>query len=379
MGTPANRTGTNAGVNDATLQSRSNRLGWLGRLAALLGLVTLGACEQPDPPRAEGPLRVVVSLPPLESLVRALEPDAQVRVLIPPGVSEHGYELTSGDVAAIRRADLVVGVGLGLEPRLVEALRTMGDAAPETIWFERVVEGETTDDHAGHDHGHDDHAGHDHGEADHDEHAHETGGSDDHTDHAHDGHDHGVDPHLWLDPVLVERFIPDLAHALHDAAVAAGLPADHDAMHERSDAVLERVRAVDAHCRERLAPVAGRAIVTHHASHGRFAERYGLRIAATIRVAESMEPTPEQVRAAVRAIQAEGVPAVFVEPQFDSTTAARIADAAGVRAIVLDPVGDGDWFALLTQTADTIAEALAGENSGSGGTTTTPGAVGSNP
>ncbi|MEZ6234447.1 MAG: metal ABC transporter substrate-binding protein [Phycisphaerales bacterium] len=357
---------------------RRARGGWFGWTMAVLCLGVLAACDRPEPPRAKGPLRVVVSLPPLEGLVRALEPDAEVRVLIPPGVSEHGYELTSGDVAAIRRADVVVGVGMGLEPRLVEALRTMGDAAPETIWFERVVEGETGDDHAGHEHAHDDHAGHDHGD-----HAHADDANDDHADHDHgdDGHDHdhGVDPHLWLDPVLVARFIPDLAHALHDAAGAAGLPADHDAMHQRSDAVLERVRAVDAHCRERLAPVAGRAIVTHHASHGRFADRYGLRIAATIRIAESMEPTPEQVRAAVRAIQSENVPAVFVEPQFDSTTAARIADAAGVRAVVLDPVGDGDWFGLLTTTADTIAEALAGGGTESGGTTPAPEAVGSNP
>ncbi|MCA9288957.1 MAG: zinc ABC transporter substrate-binding protein, partial [Phycisphaerales bacterium] len=307
MGTPVTRAGSGVCGNAPARPRRRGGLAWLGRLAALFGLATLAGCDRPETPRADGPLRVVVSLPPLEGLVEALAPDAEVRVLIPPGVSEHGYELTSGDIAAIRRADLVVGVGLGLEPRLVDALRTMGDAAPSAIWFEQVLEPRTSDAHAGHEHG----------EAAHTE--------DSHDDHAHDdhGHEHGVDPHLWLDPMLVGRFIPDLAHALHDAAGAAGLPGDHDAMHERSDAVLERVRAIDAHCRERLAPVAGRAIVTHHASHGRFAERYGLRIAATIRVAESMEPTPEQVRAAVRAIQAEGVPAVFVEPQFDSTTAAR--------------------------------------------------------
>lgn len=292
--------------------------------------LTLAGCGRPAPERGPGPLRIVVSIAPLEGLVRALAPDAEITLLVPAGVSEHGYELTSGDVARIRRADLVVGVGLGLEPRLEQVLRAAPTPGRDAVWFAAVLTPEDLGVEA--------------------------------CDHDHDHHHHhheptNTDPHLWLDPVLVERFIPVLASAI-DTASRRASPDEPAGAADRAGPLAERIRSVHEQCLAAMTPLAGRAIVTHHASHGRFAARYGLRIAATIRVSETSEPTPGQVQAAVNAIRHENVPAVFVEPQFDSTTAARIAQAAGVRVITLDPMGDGDWFALMHGTIQVLTEAL---------------------
>lgn len=306
---------------------------WLAAL--VLASLCLAGCDRSAPARAPGPTRILVSIAPLSGLVRSLAPDAQISVLVPAGVSEHGYELSSGDIARIRQADLIVGVGLGLEPRLAEVIHSLPPAERRILWFADILEPGTRSEPHPPDDGHDHHS--------HDEH-----------DHA----PHSVDPHLWLDPILVEQFVPVLAGAIASADRRAGLGASADAVQARSESLISRVEAIHDTAQQRLAPLAGRAIVTHHSSHGRFAERYGLRIAATIRIAETLEPTPEQVRDAVRAIQAEQVPAVFVEPQFDATTASRIAQAAGVRVVVLDPMGDGDWFALMRTTIDTIAAAL---------------------
>jgi ABC-type Zn uptake system ZnuABC Zn-binding protein ZnuA len=338
--------------------------------AGLAGVMS--GCERPaaQPARAAGPTRIVVSIAPLEGLVRELAPDAEVTLLVPPGVSEHGYELSPGDVARVRRADLIVGVGMGLETRLEELVGSLGDHGERVVWFSSVLppheqmaaHGHEHDDGHDHDHDHgesDAHAGHDHGEP-----------ADEPADD-HDEHDHGgADPHLWLDPVLVDRFVGVLGPRIEAAIERAGDGrTDADAPTSlavartaaATQSLRERIMDVDARAREVLEPLAGRAIVTHHASHGRFASRYGLRVAATIRVAETMEPSPGQIATAVAAIRAEGVPAVFVEPQFDATTASRIAEAAGVRAVVLDPMGDGDWFALMDHTITTIVEALGGQ------------------
>lgn len=333
---------------------------WLVLLLGLVASIVHSGCGPSNQPRPDGPMRIVVSIAPLAGLVREVAPDAEVSVLVPAGVSEHGYELTPGDVDRLRRADLIVGVGLGLEPRLEEVVRRLGDDA-NVLWFaecltpEELAAGATEDEH--------DHADHDHDGDGHDDHAH-----DDH------GHDHSAgDPHLWLDPVLVEKFVEKLGDRigrLHAQKIGVDIAMSEPARTEvgvgrqaiardQTTAIIHRVQSVDARARGAMTPLAGRAIVTHHASHGRFAARYGLRIAATIRVSETMEPTPGQVEAAVRAIRAEDVPAVFVEPQFDSTTAARIAREAGVRVVVLDPMGDGDWFALMDHTITTIADALS--------------------
>lgn len=310
-------------------------------LVATLLLSALGTgCGERSHTREPGPPRIVVSIAPLAGLVRELAPDAEVTILIPAGASEHGYELTSGDIARVGRADLVVGVGLGLEPRLTSLLASMGSAAPPALWFERVL---TAEEGGGDARAGDAHAGHDH-----DEHGHDD----------HDHHEHGVDPHLWLDPVLVERFIPVLGGALASASERAGSPIAADAMSDRTSALGRRIQQLHERAARDLAPLAGRPIVTHHASHGRFAARYNLRVAAVIRIAENLEPTSGQIEQVVMAIQTEDVPAVFVEPQFDATTAERIARAAGVRVAVLDPIGDGDWFALMDTTIRTILEAL---------------------
>ncbi len=331
-------------------------------LALLAGVGALG-CGRSDPSRPDGPMRIVVSIAPLAGLVREIAPDAEVTILVPAGVSEHGYELTPSDVDRLRHADLIVGVGLGLEPRLEEMVRRLGDGA-DVLWFAECLTPEELATGGAAEPGHE---GHDHVANEHDH---------------HDAHDHSAgDPHLWLDPVLVEKFVWALGTRVGEvggrivpqgrvAGPGAGelVEARRTEARLAAEALAARVRAVDSHARDAMAPLQGRAIVTHHASHGRFAARYGLRIAATIRLSETSEPTPGQVDASIRAIRERNVPAVFVEPQFDSSTAARIAQEAGVRVVTLDPMGDGDWFALMDHTITIIADALGDDTT----PTTTP-------
>ena len=68
--------------------------------------------------------------------------------------------------------------------------------------------------------------------------------------------------------------------------------------------------------------------------------------------------TPQAVAATVDAIKKEGVKVVFVEPQYDRTAAQRIAEAAGVRVAVLDPLGDGDWFKMMRGNLEALVKAL---------------------
>lgn len=299
---------------------------WL--LAAIGGLL-FAACGHSDE-RDPGPVRVVVTIAPLAGLVQPLLPeDSEVRVLIPPGRSEHGFELTPGDVRAIADADLIVLIGLGMEPQVERALRNAPSKYRHAVVFADAVGIEREPD------GHDDH------------------------DHGHD-HDHGpIDPHLWLDPVLVEAFIPILARSAAEAvAGAAGAPWD---VAERERTLTLRVRDLDRAWRESLEPHRGRAIVTHHAAFGRLADRYGLKVAGVVRPIEDMEPTPAQLAAVVEAIREQQVRTIFVEPQYTAGAAERITRELGVRLGRLDPVGDRDWFELMERNRAALVAGLADE------------------
>ncbi|MEL7473635.1 MAG: zinc ABC transporter substrate-binding protein, partial [Planctomycetota bacterium] len=137
-------------------------------------------------------MRVAVTIAPLSGLVTPLLPEgSRVDILIPPGLSPHGAELTPSAIAIAAKADLVLGIGFGLD---AGALR--GVPRERMMLFQDIVElaPSGTHDHA-------DHEGGDH--ADHADHGHHDG----HAGHAHaDG-----DPHVWLNPALCALFVTHVA------------------------------------------------------------------------------------------------------------------------------------------------------------------------
>lgn len=290
-------------------------------------------------------MRVVVTIPPLKGLVEPmLPPGSEVIVLLPPGRSEHGWEPRQGDLKAIARADLTVSVGLGLEASFFRVLHKVRNDRRIDVTFAELVglEGAGASIEAGKSAGHGHHHDHDH---EHDEHC----------DHSHDG----ADPHLWLDPVLCMEFAGKLAPVIERAARKAGMnESDVVRTAERAGELEARIGQLDAECRRLLEPVRGKAIVTHHAAFGRLADRYGLRVVEVVRPVEGVEPTTGQISAVLEAIRREGVSAIFAEPQYADRSVDMIAQRAGVQLGRLDPLGSGDWFAMMRANVEELAAKL---------------------
>ncbi len=297
--------------------------------AFVCGLMVLLAwfpgCSKSDAARAPGPLRVVVTVPPLAGLVKPLLPEgAMLTVLMPPGRSEHGYEFTPSDIATVGNADIVVYVGAGLEGGLEDFLKKHPAGSRRRDVSFMAAAGIATN----------------HREDEHD----------------HADHHHGVDPHLWLDPSLCQKLAEAVAPVLIEAAAATG--GTSIKVKSSLEALTADLAAIDGEYKTRLAPFKGRSIVTHHNAWARLTDRYGLKVAAVMRDIDEGEMTPEAVAATVDAIRKQGVKAVFVEPQFDRTAAERIAEAAGVKVFELDPLGDGDWFKMMRGNLESLVKAL---------------------
>ncbi len=331
---------------------------------ALAGVLALVCCDAgADRPQVSdsgaAPVRAVVSIPPLKALVEPFVAaladvndgaSGTVEILIPPGVSEHGYEIPPTRLAALAKADVVVYVGLGLEPQVEDFLKDHPSPTRRVVEFAKMAGVEANDDHDHHEHAHDDHDHpHDH---DHDH------------DHAH-GRD-GQDPHLWLDPVLVMKLVPAIRQAVEQAAIARApkgtprLALIKGRLDVAEKALLERVRAVDEEHRTRLAGHqggGGRAVVVAHDAWGLLAARYGFETVA-IKGMLATEPTPQSIKAAVEAIRVRGATVVFTEPQLAQATSQRVADAAGAKLMELDPLGSGDWFSTMRANLDNIVAAL---------------------
>lgn len=287
-------------------------------------------------PAAATPLKVVVSIAPLRGLVQPLLPGGStVDMLIPPGVSEHGYEIPPTKLAAITQADLVVTVGLGLEPQIDKFLKNNPSEGRLAVSMAELLELKIDPN-------------------DHDAHAHGPNGECLHG---------AVDPHLWLDPAMVKSFVEKLAAKLAERTPQPGTAGseEHPVL-AAAKQVTSRIDAVDAAYREATDQAETRTIVVGHDAYGWLARRYSL---STIAIAglNAQEPTNKAVQAAIAAIRQRGAKAVFVEPQLSQAAGKRIAERTKVSVLLLDPLGDGDWFRMMESNLESLKKGLGQKDS----------------
>jgi len=245
---------------------------------------------------------VVTSIFPLTDWVRQVAGETvQVYTLLPPGASPHTFEPTPQTAEHAARARLLVVVGLGLDDwarRLTAApgARTLvlGEAA-ETIPL---------------------------AEAAHDEEA-----------HAH--HEGGVNPHVWLDPVLAAQMVEHLTPTLAELA-----PQERAAIEARSRRYQQQLRAFGETMRERCRPYAGRQVVTMHAAFDYFLARCGLPPARVITPYPGKEPSARYLINLVQTARRENLKVIFAEPQLSPKVAEVLAQEVGGRVLTLDPLGN---------------------------------------
>jgi len=261
-----------------------------------------------------------------------------VSTLIPPGRSEHGYEIPPSKLEKLNGADLVVLVGLGLEPAVDKFLTDQASKGDSRMRPRRVIRfadvvGVAADPHDQH---------HDHGH-----------GPD--ADHDHEHHHHAVDPHLWLDPVLVEKLVAavttEVSEAVKDDA-AAGVR-----VWAAGEALRERIRGIHESYASKCATFASKTIVVGHDAWQRLAARYGLETVAIAGLAAT-EPTPAALERARQTMQEKKLKVLFIEPQLSDKAGRMIAAKTGAEVRRLDPLGDGDWFAMMEGNLKELERAL---------------------
>ena len=106
-----------------------------------------------------------------------------------------------------------------------------------------------------------------------------------------------------------------------------------------------------------------RDYVSFHPAFTYFARRYGLNEVGVIEVAPGREPTPRHLQDLVAAIRRYGIKVVFAEPQLNPRVAEVIAQEAGVKVLMLDPMGGrppygSDYLKLMRHNLAALDEAL---------------------
>jgi zinc transport system substrate-binding protein len=320
--------------------------------------------------------KVAVSIFPIYDVTRRIAGDRlNVMLVLPPGKSEHGYDPTPQEIAALTGAKLGIAVGLDMDTWVESIMKSaesasmfrLGEKLPTMpIDVEPIGEDEAHGEH------HDDHDKDDHessagsGSAgsgahhdDHDDHMGSGSGEkkDEHHDDEHHHEKGAPDPHVWLDPVLMQQGADLIAEQL-----AIVDPAGKDTFTKNAAAVKASLVEIDKKLAERSKAWTKRTIVTFHGSMSYFAKRYNIRIAAVVEPLAGKEPTAAYIAEVLEAIKRGQAAALFSEPQLDKGPGEMIAKEAKIKLGELDPVGGlkgrETYEALLTWNADQLEAVL---------------------
>ncbi len=301
-----------------------------------LAILVLVGVDQAIGGADPAPIRCVVSIPPLAGLAGPLveAADGTIETVIPVGASPHGWEMPPSAIASIRTADLVVVVGLGLEPSIAKVLD--GDDSESD---QRVVLFGDLAAKAGHIAPQCDHD-HDHGEA----------GCD---------HDHGpVDPHLWLDPVLASELVQQVHDELVGLLEARG---DHEGVERVGEAAKTlRTKIQNVHLAYSMwaNSLNQRTIVVAHDAYGYLAKRYSLET-VSLSGLNASEPRPQSIASAIRLVNARKLPVIYLEPQMSRRSGELVARRTGAELNTLDPLGDGDWLKMMRENLEALRAGLS--------------------
>jgi ABC-type Zn uptake system ZnuABC Zn-binding protein ZnuA len=324
-----------------------------------------------------GKLVVVASIFPLYDLCRRVAGDAaEVKLLLPPGKSEHDFDPTPADVKNVADAKLAFLVGLEMDEWLVKTVEASGGGATVVRLGEKVVTRPFyapllgTPDDAKHDEFTDTAApasgapdsakpgsagpkgapgktpasgagasdapapgsgapaasaaaapapaGDEHGE----EHEHE---------HHHGG---GPDPHIWMSVVNAIKMVDAMAAAMSTAA-----PASKEVFTANAVKLKDELTKLNDEVKTRTAAFTKKGFVTFHGSFGYFADAYGLDILAVIEPSPGKEPSAAYLKDVLEFIKGKPIGALYIEPQLDPKPGEVLAKEAGLPLLTLDPIG----------------------------------------
>jgi ABC-type Zn uptake system ZnuABC Zn-binding protein ZnuA len=264
-----------------------------------------------------------------------------VESLMPLGTDPHAFEFTPTDAARVAQCDVLILNGAGLEPSLEETVEAIAEKthvieASAGLVGRTAREGEEPD-------------GTEVESAETAEHHHHDGG----------------DPHFWLDPTLVVKYVENIRDGL--SSVDPGNASTYQA---NAAAYIKSLGDLDAWIEEEVAeiPAGRRLLVTNHESLGYFADRYGFQVVGTVvpSFSSGASPSAQQLTHLIGVIRQTGAPAIFLETGSDPRLPEQLAAETGIKVVLdfythslTEASGPAPtYIAMMKGNARTVVEAL---------------------
>nr|WP_302056030.1 zinc ABC transporter substrate-binding protein [Pseudomonas sp. SBB6] len=259
--------------------------------------------------QAQAEVRVLTSIKPLQQIAAAVQDGVGTPgVLLPPGASPHHYALRPSDVRRVGDVELLYWIGPDMEGFLPRVLKTRSKPS--------VAVQDLPGLHLRH-----------FGE---DSHSHDEDGD----DHDHDHRPGSLDAHLWLSSVNARVIAAKMA-----ADLSAADPANAVRYQSNLKTFGERMDALDARLKKRMAGISGKPFFVFHEAFDYFESAYGLKHTGVFSVAAEVQPGAQHVAAMRKRLQEVGKTCVFSEPPLRPRLAETLTAGLPVTLAELDALG----------------------------------------
>jgi ABC-type Zn uptake system ZnuABC Zn-binding protein ZnuA len=213
-----------------------------------------------------------------------------VDTLIPPGLDPHSFEATPQDVVKISNCPILIINGAGLEEWLAPILSNV-QKDKLIITASSGLSNRTS-----------------------------NGGSEE------------LDPHFWLDPINVIRYVENI----RDGFIQAD-PGGTETYQQNAQEYIAKLQELDKWIKEQVAAIhsSDRKLITNHESLGYFANRYGFEVIGAIipSTTTGSSPSAEELARLVDLIYATGAKAIFVEAGSNLQLASQLSNETGIKVV----------------------------------------------
>jgi len=272
---------------------------------AVLIVILSGVFPFSSHAEAQGPIPVVVTIPVLKDLAEQVgRSHVRVTSLLSGYENEHTYSPKPSDLVAVRKAQLLFQVGIGLEVWVSSLVKNAGSPSLRVVTTSQGIGliRDRTDLHAG--------------------------------PHREEGA--GGNPHIWMDPENVAIMLRHITEAFIIVDPA------HAADFRQNQAVyLQRLDQLRAELVNRVRGLSDRRFVAHHPAWPYLARRFGFEIAATIQVQSGAEPSVMLLQSLIDKIKRDRIKVIVSEIQLSQKLPELLARETKARVVVLTTLPGG--------------------------------------
>lgn len=264
---------------------------------------------------------VFVSILPQKYFVERIAGDTvRVSVMVQPGHSPATYEPTPKQMADLSNAVVYFSIGVPFEAIWLDRIQAV---CTDVLVVDTRCGIELRDIDARHHHDEEENPG---------------------------SHLESKDPHTWLNPELVKLQAKTICDALSQLE-----PSYEDFYRRNLQEFTAELSELSDEIRRTLSNLPTREFMVFHPSWGYFADEYGLR-QIPIEI-DGKEPTAKELAGIIELAKEKNIQVIFVQSQFSTSTADRVAETIGGQVISIDPLAE-DYVSNLRSIVDCLEKEL---------------------